>query len=307
MAEKRLPLITNIQKYSIHDGPGIRTTVFFKGCPLSCTWCHNPETQSYLPELVRYEDKCCGCMACADVCPEKAIDPSGDKPVFDRECCIRCGKCADTCLHSAVELLARTETVDRLVSLLLRDQAFYEESGGGVTLSGGEVMAQDITYLETLVKKLDRRGISVVIDTCGYAPYEKFERLSPYVEAYLYDIKFMDAVLHEKYTGKDNGLILDNLEKLAADGKKIYLRLPLIAGLNDKKEDMEAVAAWLREHKVHPAKIHLLPYHDIGKDKYKRLDRAYEGIEFEAPSKEHMEELIRVLAANGFANCQIGG
>ncbi len=303
----RLPLITNIQKYSIHDGPGIRTTVFFKGCPLTCTWCHNPETQSYLPELVRYEDKCVGCMACAAACPEGAINKNGEKPVFDKTRCSGCGRCTDVCLHSAVELISRTETPDRLAALLSRDQAFYEESGGGVTLSGGEVMAQDIAYLEALVKKLDRYGISVVIDTCGYAPYEKFEKLAPYIDAYLYDIKCMDEELHRQYMGKDNRLILENLEKLARDGKKIYLRLPLIAGLNDKKEEIQAVITWLKEHNVHPVKIHLLPYHDIGKDKYKRLSRIYDGASFEVPSKEHLEELMAVFAENGFSNCQIGG
>ncbi len=303
----RLPLITNIQKYSIHDGPGIRTTVFFKGCPLSCTWCHNPETQSYLPELVWYEDKCVGCLACVPACKEGAVSIKGQKPEFDRTKCIGCKACADVCLHSAVEVFSRTETPDRLAALLSRDQAFYEESGGGVTLSGGEVMAQDITYLEALVKKLDRCGISVVIDTCGYAPYEKFKRISPYVEAYLYDVKCMDEMLHIQHMGKDNQLILENLEKLSRDGKKIYLRLPLIAGLNDSKEQIQTVIDWLKEHQVYPVKIHLLPYHDIGKDKYKRLNRIYEGTSFAVPSKAHLEELLSLFAENGFSNCQIGG
>lgn len=304
---RQLPIITNIQKYSIHDGPGIRTTVFFKGCPLSCIWCHNPETQDFGPELLWYEDKCTGCMDCMRACPSGAVKQENGKPHFSEEKCIKCGACADVCLHCARESLERREPVDVLVGQLLRDQAFYEESGGGVTLSGGEAVCQDMEYLKALTGQLYKKGISVIVDTCGYAPYDRFEQINPYVDGYLYDIKLMDDALHRKYTGCGNRLILDNLCRLSRDRKKIYLRLPLIAGLNDRREDAEAIAGFLKDNGIVPEKIYLLPYHDIGKDKYKRLQRQYGGNSFRAPSKEHLTELTELFAQLGFARSQIGG
>ncbi|MBQ8637952.1 MAG: glycyl-radical enzyme activating protein [Lachnospiraceae bacterium] len=276
--KEQLPVITNIQKYSIHDGPGIRTTVFLKGCPLSCLWCHNPETQKFAPEEVWYEERCVGC-----------------------------GKCQEGCYHNARERLDRQEPAEQLAKLLLRDQAFYEESGGGVTLSGGEVMVQNVDYLAALMKKLHRAGVSVMIDTCGFAPFANFEKLLPWTDAWLYDIKWMDPDGHRRCTGQDNRLILENLCRLSQAGQTIYLRLPLIAGLNDSRKDMEAVIRFLQDNHILPAKIHLLPYHDIGKDKYRRLNRTYEGDSFLAPSGEHLEELQQLFAKSGFGNCQIGG
>lgn len=305
--EQKLPIITNIQRYSIHDGPGIRTTVFFKGCPLSCTWCHNPETQDFGPELIWYEDKCTGCMACMQACPAWAVERRDGKAHFSADKCIRCGACAEVCMHTAREMLARREPVERLVNLLARDQAFYEESGGGVTLSGGEAMCQEIGYLEELARRLSKKGISVIVDTCGYAPYDRFERINPYVDGYLYDIKLMDDSLHQKYTGRGNRLILENLCRLNRDRKKLYIRLPLIAGLNDSRADVEAIAAFLKDNRIAVQKLYLLPYHDIGKDKYKRLQRPYGGLSFEPPTKEHMEEMMEQFAQLGFADSQIGG
>lgn len=276
--ESELPVITNIQKYSIQDGPGIRTTVFFKGCPLSCAWCHNPEAQSFAPEEVWYEERCVGC-----------------------------GHCREGCLHNARERLDRTEPVDRLVKLLLRDQAFYEESGGGVTLSGGEVLAQNRAYVKALVKKLYDRGISVMIDTCGAVPYESMEQLIGRVAGWLYDIKWMDSEKHRSYTGQGNEQILENLCRLSRAKETILLRLPLVAGLNDAEADMEAVIAFLQENRIVPKRIHLLPYHDIGKDKYRRLQRSYKGEDFTAPGQEHLRKLQDLFEKAGFTDCRIGG
>ena len=194
--------VTNIQKYSIHDGDGIRTTVFFKGCHLRCWWCHNPETQRFEPELQVDTAKCTGCRRCEDACPADAISYDEDhKAVIDRDKCIVCGRCADVCLGNIRTLVGRDYTVKELVKICLQDQMFYEESHGGVTLSGGEVMAMDIDYILALVKALHREGIDVAIDTCGQAPYSHYEALLPYVHTWLYDIKVMDHEKHKKYIG----------------------------------------------------------------------------------------------------------
>ena len=185
--------VTNIQKYSIHDGDGIRTTVFFKGCHLRCWWCHNPETQCFEPELQVDIPKCTGCRRCAAVCPEAAITYGEDhKAQLDRSKCKACGKCVDACLGNFRTLVGKEYTVKELVKICLQDQMFYEESGGGVTLSGGEVMAMDPEYIQALVKALYREGIDVTIDTCGHAPYSNFKAILPFVSTWLYDIKVMD-------------------------------------------------------------------------------------------------------------------
>ena len=166
-----MPLITSIQKYSIHDGDGIRTTVFFKGCPLSCVWCHNPETQCYGKDVMYDRERCTGCQSCVNVCPQHAIHADGDRVVTDTDVCDRCGTCLDYCVNNLRELAGKEYTVEELVKELRKDEMFYEESGGGVTLSGGEVMTSDMDYVEKLVTKLHHMGITVTVDTCGFAPY----------------------------------------------------------------------------------------------------------------------------------------
>ncbi|MGL5312202.1 MAG: glycyl-radical enzyme activating protein, partial [Peptostreptococcaceae bacterium] len=182
------PLVINIQKCSIHDGPGIRTTVFFKGCPLNCTWCHNPESQTYHKDVLYSEEKCNKCESCLKYCPEKAIYTSYEKICLDREKCTYCETCLDYCLNNAREVVGKEYTVKDLIKEIEKDRLFYEESNGGVTLSGGEVMTQNIDYIEKIAKTCNDKGIGVVIDTCGYAKYENFERVLPYVDMFLYDI-----------------------------------------------------------------------------------------------------------------------
>lgn len=302
-----MPLITSIQKYSIHDGDGIRTTVFFKGCPLSCVWCHNPETQNYGKDVLYDRERCVGCLSCVIACPQKAISGDGDKVVTDLSLCDRCGTCNEYCLQNIREIAGKEYTIDELVKELKKDEMFYEESGGGVTLSGGEVMTSNMDYIEQLVKKLHRIGITVTIDTCGFAPYDNFKRLLPYIDTFLYDIKAMDNNLHQKYIGVDNTLILENLEKLYRDGARIYIRIPVIKEVNGTKEQMEEIISYLKKKNIHPPQINLLPYHNTGAGKYGRLGHEYEGKELHAPSNEEMNEFASLFQNAGFKNTKIGG
>lgn len=302
-----MSLITNVQKFSIHDGDGIRTSVFFKGCPLKCEWCHNPETQRFEKEMQCDKEKCVGCGTCAKVCPNGAISMENGKPEMKKDACTFCGKCVNFCPIGIREIIGREYSVKELIKELMKDQMFYEESGGGVTLSGGEVMAMDIDYILAIAKELKRQDVTLTIDTCGYVPYEKFQAILPYVHTVLYDVKVMDPKLHKKYIGVDNQLILDNLIRLAADGARIYIRIPTIKEVNGNEKNMKETIAFLKEHDIHPVQINLLPYHDTGSGKYSRLDMEYKGTDLHAPEKEEMESFVRLFVESGFQNTKIGG
>ena len=299
--------ITNIQKFSVHDGDGIRTSVFFKGCPLKCQWCHNPETQRYERELECDPEKCTGCGACARICPNQAITMKEGKPVLNREACTLCGKCENFCPAGIREVVGREYTVKELVKELMKDQIFYEDSGGGVTFSGGEVMTMDLEYLIAAAKELRRQDVTLTIDTCGYVPYEKFQAILPYTDTFLYDIKVMDSELHKQYMGVDNKLILENLIRLARDGARIYIRIPVVKEVNGNERNMRETIAFLKEHDIHPPQINLLPYHDTGSGKYPKLDMEYKGTDLHAPDREEMEAFVRLFVEAGFANTKIGG
>lgn len=300
-------IITNIQKFSIHDGDGIRTSVFFKGCPLRCQWCHNPETQRYQREMQFDRNKCLGCGSCEKVCPNGAINMQEGIPVINREVCTLCGKCVNYCPEGLREIIGQEYTVKALVKELLKDQMFYEDSGGGVTLSGGEVMTMDTDFLLAIMKELRRQDVTVTIDTCGYVPYEKFEAVLPYVDTFLYDVKVMDPELHKKYIGVDNQRILDNLVRLAADGARIYIRIPTIKEVNGNEKNMRETIEFLKEHDIHPAQVNLLPYHDTGSGKYPKLDMEYKGTDLHAPDKEELEAFRQLFIDAGFKNTKIGG
>ena len=301
--------VTNIQKFSIHDGDGIRTTVFFKGCPLRCVWCHNPETQAYPPQLQFDRAKCTGCGFCVRVCPNQAVtvDPMTGKSVTDPSKCDLCGRCAKACPVSAREVIGREYTVRELVREVMKDEMFYEESGGGVTLSGGEVMTIDPDYLLALVKELHRQGLNVTIDTCGYVPYERFSAILPYVDTFLYDIKAMDPAVHEQYMGVDNRLILENLIRLSRDGARIYIRIPTVKEVNGTREHMQAVIDFLKANEIRVAQVNLLPYHDTGSGKYPRLGLEYGGADLHAPDREEMQGFVELFKSQGFTNTKIGG
>lgn len=291
------PLIFNIQRYAIHDGGGIRTTVFFKGCPLSCRWCHNPESQRRQRELLFHKERCVGCGRCAAACPA----------AFDRDRCTACGRCTDLCAHSAREVAGREYALEDLMRELEKDRIFYEQSGGGITLSGGECLAQDMDYVEELARRLYQRGYSVDFDTCGHVPYEHFQRVLPYADAFLYDIKLLDPDTHRRYTGADNRLILENLKRLSGDGGKIAIRLPLIGGVNASEPYIRDVIAFLRDGGIRASQINLLKYHTAGSGKYGKLGRAYEPDGFFPPEDAWLEQMAELFRKNGFTNIHIGG
>ena len=300
-------VVTNIQRYSTHDGDGVRTTIFFKGCPLSCRWCHNPESQDFRKELFFYGNKCKNCGGCIPRCSSGANGMEEGRLVYDRSKCTACGSCTDWCIYEARELAGVDYTVEQLVKEAKKDRMFYEQSGGGVTLSGGEVMSQDIEFLEPLCRALHREGLSVFIDTCGFAPYEKYEKILPYVDTFLYDIKAMDSAVHQEWTGVENGLILENLKKLSAAGANIYIRIPTIGGVNADEGFMQQVIAFLKENNIHPAQVNLLPYHNYGRNKYASLAKEYDDASMQVPTNEQMEQFKELFINNGFAKTNIGG
>ena len=281
-------LIFNIQKFCVHDGPGIRTTVFFKGCPLNCLWCHNPESQNFSREILWAQEKCTGCGHCEQVCPERAVHMADRVPTQDLSRCTLCQKCMNICVNNAREIAGTEYTMSQLMAEIEKDRPFYDQSKGGVTLSGGEVLSQ-IDFVAELTKTCKDRGISVAIDTCGYAPFASFEKIMGNVDVFLYDIKLMSSVLHQQYTGKDNLLILENLKKLARNNAAIILRLPLIQGINDDDCNIEAIIEFTKDLGI--ASVNLLPYHDIGKGKYEKLNRQYRGQLMFSPSQERLKEI----------------
>lgn len=302
------PYIFNIQKFSTHDGDGVRTTIFFKGCPLRCMWCHNPESQHYYKELIFHQHKCTICGRCVAKCKQGANSIVDGKIVFDRSKCTACGVCTDWCITEARELAGKEYTVDALVKEAMKDKIFYEQSGGGVTLSGGEVMAsQHMDYVEEVCRKLHENGVSIFIDTSGYTDYKNLKRILPYVDVFLYDIKVMDPEDHKKYIGVDNSLILENLKKLSDEGAGLYIRLPIIQQVNATDEHIESVIHFLKENNIHARQVNLLPYHDIGKGKYASLDMEYHDDEMSVPVSELMEHFKSMFEEQGFNKVNIGG
>lgn len=296
-------LLFNIQKFSVHDGPGIRTTIFFKGCPLRCQWCHNPESQSFQKELLIHKERCSQCGQCEIHCKQQAMQTINGKVFYDTNVCNYCEECIDFCCTNAREMVGREYTVAELMIEIQKDRAFYEQSGGGVTLSGGEVMAQ-IDFVEELVQSCAEQGISVVIDTCGYAPKESFLRIIENVDLFLYDLKMMEPKQHQQYIGQDNTLILENLKMLSNQGANIQLRLPLIEGINTTDEHIQQIISFISGLMIRS--ISLLPYHHMAKDKYKKMRMEYSEGKFFTPSDERLQEIQAMFREKKY-QVKIGG
>lgn len=269
-------LIFDIRHYSIHDGPGVRTTVFFKGCPLACAWCCNPESQAGRPELVWTRERCLGCDLCLAVCPRGALqtDATGAKAI-DPSRCDRCGQCAESCPGEALNLIGRWQTVDEVLAEVARDALYFEASGGGLTLSGGEPLAQAEFAAELLRRyKHEEKGAHTAVETCGFIEWPVLVQVAEDVDLFLYDIKHMDPAEHQRLTGRDNRLILDNARRLAAAGHGLVIRLPLIAGINDQPGNLAATAEFACSLPG-GGRIDILPFHRLGEPKYRRLGKAY--------------------------------
>ena len=271
--------IFDIERNSYVDGPGIRTTVFFKGCNLRCAWCHNPESQKGTPEMLFYQNKCIECGKCKEKCPSALAN------------CTLCGRCTVYCPADAREICGKEYSVADVLNDILKDKSLYEASGGGVTFSGGECMLQ-IDFLVEILKECKRNGIHTAVDTAGHVPFESFQKLLPYTDLLLYDVKCYDSEKHKRYTGVGNELILENLRKLLISQKRIWIRIPIIPDVNDTVEEMQAIRQFL-DNCGHPEKIELLPYHSMGDHKYAALDKTAH--RFSVPNKEQLSHLKNIF------------
>lgn len=281
--------IFNIQRFSVHDGPGIRTTVFFKGCNLHCIWCHNPESIPRGDVLEFNAQKCIGCGQCFLTCPQGAhrMTEAG-KHVIDRDKCIRCMRCAQTCYAGALVKVGRDVEADYVEKQILSDKPYYERSGGGVTFSGGECMIQTPFLLE-LLQRCKKQGIHTAVDTAGNVEREAFEDVLPYTDLFLFDVKAADPQIHKALTGVSNERILQNLRFLSGSGARIFIRVPLIPSKN--LGEMPAIAALLAD--IRPEKIEILPYHKLGLSKYEALDLPNACKDEEVPTDEIMQKALR--------------
>ena len=288
-------MIFNIQRFSIHDGPGARTTVFFKGCNLKCKWCHNPESISYKSQIEFYPEKCIGCGACFKVCPNSAHDLDENKVHrINRKKCEGCLLCTETCYANALVAVGKKVDSDYLLKSILTDEIYYRNSKGGVTFSGGECMLQ-IDFLSEILTKCKERGIHTAVDTAGNVPWSYFEKIINVTDLFLYDLKAADTNRHQQLTGAKNDLILQNLRMLSEAKKQIHVRIPFILGCNE--DQIEEIAEILKPLNIE--KVEVLAYHKLGNSKYTSLAIENELLEIEVPTDEMIDRAITILRNNG--------
>jgi len=288
-------LVFNTQRFSVHDGPGIRTTIFLQGCPLRCRWCANPESWEKTPVIMVRNAKCIRCGRCAEACTDGAVTVTEhESRQVDFAQCTHCGQCALACPTQSISMSSRSMTVDEVTAVARRDKLFYKNSGGGVTISGGEP-TQQADFVECLLQSLHEENFHVALDTCGQARWKDLERLAKNADLVLFDIKHMDSDEHRRGTSLGNERILDNAAKLAAMAR-VWLRLPLLGGYNDSEENVARVAAFAK--RIGAEKVSLLPYHQWGEDKYAQLGLRYDW-QGEVPDEERVRKLEGILRDAG--------
>jgi pyruvate formate lyase activating enzyme len=295
-------IVFDIRRYCVHDGPGIRTTVFLKGCPMRCWWCHNPEGRASEKEIIYRPSRCIRCGSCVVGCPHQAVHSNGKPVQVDPQKCQKCGCCETVCPTGSLELIGKEIQPAELVAEIEKDRAFFEESDGGATFSGGEPLLQPDFLLECL-QGCRRRGIHTVVDTCGYATPATMERIRPFVDLFLYDIKFVDGARHRKYTGVSNEMIVENLGNLAMAGSKVVVVLPLIPGINDDDQNVDDVAEYAQDLGL--GEISVLPFHHAAAGKFADLGIADPMVGVAPPSEMRIKEVEARLRMHGL-NVRVG-
>lgn len=298
-----LGIITDVQYYTINDGPGIRTMMFFKGCPLSCRWCHNPETWKVKSELMQCKPCCVGCGNCIKACTRNALSVTDEGVNIDRTLCDNCGDCSKVCHSGALELQGRYVTVDEAYNVLMEDESFFRTSHGGITLSGGECTMQS-AFVIKLLRKLKENGVHTAIETCGFCQWETFKQILEYVDLVLYDIKVPDDEKSRYYTGQGFNLIHENLCKARELGKEIIIRYPMIPGVNDDDESIHTIIEIAKEADI--SKLHILPFHQTGEPKWVGLGRPYSLSEMKEPEDDEVQKVLDVFLNAGL-DASVGG
>lgn len=285
--------VFDVQRFCVHDGPGVRTTVFLKGCSLKCFWCHNPESIKPNKQLMVFAHKCIHCNRCVEICTQKAHTTKNGEHIFDRTLCKECGDCARSCVAKALVMSGTTMTIAQVMEEILKDVSFYKTSKGGVTFSGGEPLLQ-IDFLEELLIACKQNNLHTAVETAGNTSFEYFKRISPYTDLFLYDLKVMDPNLHKQVAGAHNQRCLSNLEQLIKKGKQVRVRIPVIPGINDSEKAIEEMVAFVAALDK-KTEIELMPFHKMGQSKYDSLGLDYKANNLEAPSQETIQKLQNIL------------